>query len=223
MRASDKAYETLKADIMAAHLTPGSVLAEVEQAQRLGVSRTPVREAISRLVSEGLVEPNPGRGAMVSPVSLENVYRLFELRVSLDCTAAQLAAQRGDPLVFEALAQRFQAAVKELEAEKQNLQLYYALVQELDQRIDEAADNRYLLQAQQNIRSQLTRIRTLSKTNPARLIQAAREHQQICQAIASGEPEIAVAATKVHLYNALVAIEAAQSQHHELFTTTSER
>ena len=60
MRAGELAYQSLRSDIMEGMLAPGSVIAEVEQSERLGVSRTPVREAISRLLAEGLAEPAPG-------------------------------------------------------------------------------------------------------------------------------------------------------------------
>ncbi len=209
MRASDKAYQALRADIMSGELSPGQTIAEVEQAERIGVSRTPVREAVSRLLAEGLAEPNPGRGVIVSPISADNVQALFELRTSLDCTAAALAAQKGDPRIFTDLAQQFLKVLSRLEAGSRELTGYYRLVEQLDKCIDEATANRYLVQAQNSIRSQLTRLRKMSKANPRRLAQAAQEHAQIAQSIASGNPELAQAATKIHLHNALMAIKEA--------------
>lgn len=228
MRASDLAYQSLRSDIMEGTLSPGSVIAEVEQSERLGVSRTPVREAISRLLSDGLAEPAPGRGVIVAPISLENVYSLFELRVSLDCTAAALAAGRGDATRFMRLAERFKQAAAVLSAGQGNIAEYYALVDELDYyalvdeldtAIDAAAANRYLYQAQSSLRIQLTRIRKLSKTNPVRLAQAADEHAQIARCIASQDAQLAEAATRLHLANALFAIEeaAASQEQHSLF------
>ncbi|MGH1977716.1 MULTISPECIES: GntR family transcriptional regulator [Rothia] len=216
MRAGELAYQSLRSDIMEGMLAPGSVIAEVEQSERLGVSRTPVREAISRLLAEGLAEPAPGRGVIVAPISLANVYALFELRTSLDSTAAALAARRGDSKVFKELAQAFEEASFALHRGEASLAEYYSLVDELDTAIDAAANNRYLHQAQTSLRTQLTRIRKLSKANPVRLEQAAEEHAQIARCIASGDPQLAEAATRLHLANALYAIEeaaASQSQH----------
>lgn len=216
MRAGELAYQSLRSDIMEGMLAPGSVIAEVEQSERLGVSRTPVREAISRLLAEGLAEPAPGRGVIVAPISLANVYSLFELRTALDSTAAALAARRGNPETFSQLAKAFEAASLDLHGGTAKLAEYYALVDELDSAIDRAADNRYLHQAQTSLRTQLTRIRKLSKANPIRLAQAAEEHAQIARCIASGDPQLAEAATRLHLANALYAIEeaaASQSQH----------
>ncbi|MDO4898075.1 MAG: GntR family transcriptional regulator [Rothia sp. (in: high G+C Gram-positive bacteria)] len=223
MRASDFAYQSLRSDIMEGMLSPGSVIAEVEQSERLGVSRTPIREAIARLLSDGLAEPAPGRGVIVAPISLANVYALFELRTALDCTAAALAARRGDPKIFQQLAERFEATAEDFGAGQGNLANYYALVDELDTAVDTAADNRYLFQAQANLRTQLTRIRKLSKTNPVRLAHAADEHAQIARSIASQDAQLAEAATRLHLANALFAIEeaAASQEQHQLFQAPS--
>lgn len=216
MRAGELAYQSLRSDIMEGMLSPGAVIAEVEQSERLGVSRTPVREAISRLLADGLAEPAPGRGVIVAPISLDNVYALFELRTALDCAAAALAARRGDPEYFGDLYTRFEATALALAENPSNLAEYYALVDELDASIDAAANNRYLCQAQSNLRTQLTRIRKLSKANPTRLIEAAREHAHIARSIALQDPQLAESATRIHLANALLAIEEAarsQSQH----------
>lgn len=224
MRAGELAYTHLRSDIIEGTLAPGSVIAEVEQSERLGVSRTPVREAISRLLSEGLIEPAPGRGVIVAPISLANVYALFELRSSLDSTAASLAAMRGSPQRFSDLALCFEQTITKMKQGHKQLAEYYALVEDLDAAIDEAANNRYLSQAQTALRTQLARLRKLSKTNPTRLEQAAAEHAQIARCIASRDPQLAEAATRLHLANALQAIkEAAQSQsQHSLFEPTGQ-
>jgi len=73
MRASDKAYAALRDDIIEWRLAPGTVLAEVEQSERLGVSRTPLREALSRLSAEGLTTTAGGRGVVVSDISLDDI------------------------------------------------------------------------------------------------------------------------------------------------------
>ncbi|BAS12952.1 2-methylcitrate dehydratase 2 [Arthrobacter sp. Hiyo8] len=103
MRASDKAYAALREDIIEWRLAPGTVLAEVEQSERLGVSRTPVREALGRLSAEGLTTAAGGRGVVVTDISLEDIDELFELRETLEGKAAALAAVRGERPVFERL------------------------------------------------------------------------------------------------------------------------
>ncbi|MCP3425291.1 GntR family transcriptional regulator [Rothia sp. AR01] len=210
MRASERAHRILHGDIVEWRLAPGTVLGEVEQATRLGVSRTPVREAFSRLLSEGLVEAKPGRGVVVSPVSAESVRAMFELRAALDAQAADLAARRGDPALFTDLARRLEAAAEDPDrAEDADRRAYYALVDRLDAALDAAVDSAYLVQAQRSLRVHLGRVRKLSKGDERRLRAAAAEHAQIARAVAHGDPELARACTRVHLSNSLAAILAA--------------
>lgn len=88
------AYEKLRALILAGDLTPGSRLAQAELAERLGVSRTPVREALRRLAGEGLVEFHANRGFWTADLGLEAVLRRLEVRVLLEPGIAALAAER---------------------------------------------------------------------------------------------------------------------------------
>jgi DNA-binding GntR family transcriptional regulator len=202
MRASDRAYSLLRSDIVEWRLAPGDLLAEVEQSARLGVSRTPLREALSRLVAEGLAAP-AGRGVVVSAISLDAVTDLFEVRLPLECAAVRLAARRGDPALFTALAEEFAAAGRLIEDDDGGQDAYYALVARLDREIDDAARNPYLLQAQKPIRTHLARVRRLARDNPRRLLASAREHEQIALALGAGNAELAEASMRVHLHNSL--------------------
>ncbi len=200
-RASDRAYEVLREEILQWHLAPGTVLAEVEQAARLGVSRTPVREALSRLAAEGLVEAQSGRGVVVSSAELSDVRGLFELREALETTAAALAAERRDPQVFAALAAEFDTA-GELVG-RHELTAYYELVGRFDDAIDASVANPALVGALRGVRTHLTRIRRLAQDDPARLERAAAEHRLIAEAIRDGAPDLARHATAVHLHASL--------------------
>ncbi|MDO4919884.1 GntR family transcriptional regulator [Kocuria sp.] len=202
MRAGERAYRELRADIVSWRLLPGQVLGEVDLSQRLGISRTPVREALSRLTADGLAEPHAGRGVVVSALSAEDVRALYELRDTLDCRAAELAAQRGDPETFRALAEELSHAAETLPGDPDHA-AYYALVDRMDAEIDAAAGNPYLRQALANVRLHLARVRRLSTSNPRRLAVAAAEHQAIALAVADGDAPLAVATTRVHLKNAL--------------------
>src|SRR3954463_14656449 len=116
MRASDLAYESLRDDILNWRIAPGTALSETELALRLGVSRTPLRAALARLALEGLVDTTRGRTGIVPDVSAESVAELFELREALETHAARLAARRGDPPTFSALAADFGHAGETLAA-----------------------------------------------------------------------------------------------------------
>lgn len=210
MRASDRAYDALRTDIIDWRLPPGTVLGEVEQSARLGISRTPLREALARLTSEGLTAPHSGRGVVVTDISLEMMSALFDARLALDCRAAELAAVRRSPAAFLALAQRFDDAGRFMTGGDPDRHGYYALVGDLDDAIDDAAANPYLLQAQRQLRIHLVRVRRLARDNPARLTASAAEHAQIARFIADGNAELSSAATKVHLYNSLQHLLAAR-------------
>lgn len=203
MRASERAYATLHSDIINWRLTPGTVLGEVELSERLGVSRTPIREALAKLTGEGLTEPQSGRGMVVSEISLDHLDELFELRSALECRAAELAAQRCDPDIFKRLHQQLANAGELITAQDPARTDYYHLAGELDSAVDAAVGNHYLNQALKNLRVHLVRVRRLGKDNPARLRDAAREHAAIALAIANHNPAVASAATTVHLDNSL--------------------
>jgi DNA-binding GntR family transcriptional regulator len=199
MRASDRAYATLRAEIVDWRLEPGMVLAEVEQAARLGVSRTPLREALSRLTADGLVEAQSGRGLVVTGVSLADITELFEARQALEQRAAALAAQRRDPAVFEEL----QAELRDSAALLADTSAYYDLVGRFDAAMDIAAASPYLVSALNAVRTHLARIRRLAQDDRERLAQAASEHLLIVDAVIDGDAELAAHATHVHLHRSL--------------------
>ncbi|UWX98206.1 GntR family transcriptional regulator [Arthrobacter zhaoxinii] len=220
MRASDRAYAALRQDIVDWRLPPGTVLGEVEQSARLGVSRTPLREALSRLTADGLAAPHSGRGVVVTGISLDTVAELFELRQALECKSAALAAVRGQAPVFQSLALRFRDAGELIgsggaDADRGS---YYELVAELDAAIDAAAANSYLTQALGNVRLHLARVRRLAKDNPERLLETAGEHATIAAAVATGDPDLAGASVSVHLHKSLEHLRSARIATPEITT-----
>lgn len=202
-RASDRAYRVLRSEIVEWQLRPGTVLTEIEQSSRLGVSRTPLREALARLAADGLVEAAGGRGVVVTDVSPENVAELFELRRALETHAARLAAQRRDAAVFDGLARRFRTAAELLVTDDDARHAYYELVADLDHAIDEAVANPYLVTALSTARLHLARVRRLAAASDERLLAAAGEHLLIVEAIGAGDADLAAHATHVHLHRAL--------------------
>jgi len=226
MRASDRAYEVLRGEILQGELAPETLLGEVEQAERLGLSRTPLREALSRLIADGLAVQTRGRGTVVSSISTKDIDLLFELRLPLEVQSARLAAERGDPEEFRSLAERFAAAELTMESaardgdtERQDdtgLQddtacddaAYYELTAELDEALSVAVANPYLSHALRGMRAHLVRARRLARHEPARLIASAREHREVCAAITAGDAETAGAAMLIHLRRSLAYITA---------------
>ncbi|MGV1034201.1 MAG: GntR family transcriptional regulator [Microbacteriaceae bacterium] len=228
MRASDRAYRALREAILDGELAPGTVLGEVDWATKLGVSRTPLREALSRLMADGLVSTSGsgtgagqgtgGRGLEVTEFSTDHVAELYELREALEEHAAKIAASKRDPAVFAELYERFSHASELLEQGSDGIHRYYEVIADFDEAIDQTIDNVYLVNALRNVRTHSARVRRLAATDPARLRKAAEEHLLICEAIIDGDVALARHATSIHLHqslkNALAKIEAATPKEH---------
>jgi DNA-binding GntR family transcriptional regulator len=203
VKASDRAYEELRRDIVEWRLSPGTPLPEVDLAERLGISRTPVREAISKLLSDGLAVSQAGR-VTVSPVKPESVDQLFDLRVCMETLVARSAATAAasSDIIrqrFTNLAARFEQATP---VDAGDPSAYYELTHELDEALDTATDNPYLHQSLRGLRLHLDRVRRLSQDHPERLDASAAEHAAIAAAVADADPELAEAQTVVHLHHA---------------------
>lgn len=203
MRASDKAYQALLDDIVDGSLAPGVALAEVEQSARLGVSRTPLREALAQLRKDGLIEQQRGRGLTVTQISLDDIVELYELRQPLEQQAAKLAAQRGETKVFTQLATEFRNANDLIDGGETGIRAYYALNERLDRSIEDAIDSAYLVAALKSLHLHLARIRRLSRRDIGRLKAAAIETLVIIEAIVDRDPELAASATQVHMQQSL--------------------
>lgn len=226
MRASDRAYATLLDEIQSGILRPGAVLGEVEQAARLGVSRTPLREALGRLAADGLVAQQSPRVTVVTAIDAGDIREIFEVRRALEESAARLAAERGDAAAFADLARDF-AEVDLAGADapastspgrdgidasapaspgRDGTDAYYALIERFDLALDAAVANDYLTAALRTVRTHLVRVRRLARDNPARLAASVAEHRLIAAAIAARDADLAAHATHVHLHNALHSI-----------------
>lgn len=203
MRASEQAYRVLRDEIVHWHLPPGAALAEVDLALRLKMSRTPVREALARLVADGLAVAVGGRGLEVAPLDRAGIRRLYELRQALEVQAARLAAGRRDATVFAELAAQCRAISLAPAGTDPDRVAYYDLVGRLDAAIDAAVDNDYLVAALRSARIHAARVRRAAQDNPARLTAAALEHAAIAEAVAAGDPELAEHTTYLHLHNSL--------------------
>jgi DNA-binding GntR family transcriptional regulator len=206
LRYSERVYRALRTDIVEWRLQPGDVLTEVDVAARLGVSRTPVREALQWLTREGLVRHTPGRGAVVADVSLDDVLELFQMREALESYAAGLAARSPSASDFEGLRTEFEGAGPRLQSSgsaSEDVAWYFDLIDRLDDAVDSATRNARLVRAITETRGHIRRLRRLARLNPSRLQATAAEHQAICEAIAARDEARAVQTTRVHIHNSL--------------------
>jgi DNA-binding GntR family transcriptional regulator len=190
---ADQAYDRFREALRSGALAPGQRVLETEVAERFGMSRTPVREAIRRLQSEGLVAPLPGRGLCVARYDHAEVDELYVMREALEGTAARLAAENaGRPDI--ALLRRMvaeEAALPLDQAAEHNRRFHRALHQ--------AAHNRYLLRALSAISDALLLLGPTTLEPPGRAAAAREEHARIVAAVAARDGAAAEAAARAHI------------------------
>ncbi len=206
MSQSQRAYEQLRDEIVRWEFQPGAHLNEVRLAERLSVSRTPLREAVQRLARDGLVTITPGRGALVAQLALQDVVHLFQMREALEPYAARLCARNSDRREFAKLRAAFEDRRDVFEKGSPphgDYAEYYALIKRMDTAIDEGSANPYLRESLERLRTHLQRLRQIAKRRPPRMAQTVAEHLAICAAIQDGDETAAVQATALHINNSL--------------------
>jgi DNA-binding GntR family transcriptional regulator len=194
---SDEAYLRIRDLIVSLELRPGSIVNERELMERLGLGRTPVREALRTLAQERLVEVYPRRGIFVAPVDAKDLASLSEVRAALESQAAALAADRASP-EERAQTDELIADLGRVAGEPDERRLI-----ELDQRIHRhvyrAAHNPHL-EATLNEYYVLTlRIWFLALDRVARLDDAVREHRELLEAIRDRDAQRAEDAMRRHV------------------------
>lgn len=193
-------FESIRGAIISGVLKPGERLMEVQLAEKLGVSRTPIREAIRKLELEGLVIMMPRKGAYVADLSIKDITDVLEIRASLEGLASGLAALRITDEEIEELemtAVQFNQAIEEGN--------FDAIVQkdiEFHDRIFKATRNEKLLQINNNLREQVQRFRIMyiNKSNKSKDL--AKEHYEIAEAISNRSIDLAEKLAKTHIENA---------------------
>ncbi|MHC1759782.1 MAG: GntR family transcriptional regulator [Negativicutes bacterium] len=193
-------YETLREAIRNGSLTPGERLMEIQLAEELGVSRTPVREAIRKLELERFVVMLPRRGTYVANLSLKDINEVFEIRAALDGLAAGLAAER---ITEEELEQMERLLVEIAEyIEQHNNQKIVEADEAFHDILYRASRNERLVGIICNLREQFARFRSVSIKYPGRLQNTLEEHRQLVEAIAQRNPEAAQQKAREHIENA---------------------
>lgn len=209
MSVGDHAYHTLRTMVLELELPPGAPLAETEMSERLGVSRTPIREALGRLAREGLVRQHPGRGAFVSEISIPDLIELYQMREALESHAARLAAEAIDDDGRRALSDLSDAFEQEREAiERGETESYYRLTARMDETIVGMAGNKRLGNALAEIWTQISRARRVASKSPARLLATVDEHVSLLTAIREGDAERAAREIRLHVRRSLANITA---------------
>ena len=189
--------ETLRDAVRRGVLKPGERLMEIQLAEELGVSRTPVREAIRKLEMEGYVIMMPRRGTYIADLSIRDVNEVFEIRTSLESLASGLAAER----ITEEELEKLQRLLVEIGAHIKNgdMESIVRTDTEFHDLLYQASRNTRLVGIISNLREQLTRFRTTSMSFPGRLKATLEEHRKIVEAIAQGDEKAARKAAEHHM------------------------
>lgn len=189
--------ETLRDAIRKGVLQPGERLMEIQLAEELGVSRTPVREAIRKLELDGYVIMMPRRGTYVANLSIRDVNEVFEIRTSLDSLASGLAAERITDEELERL-QRLLVTIGGY-IEEGDISQIVKTDTEFHDLLYQASRNTRLVGIINNLREQVTRFRATSMSFPGRLQATLEEHRRIVEAIAQGDVREAQQAAEEHM------------------------
>lgn len=194
-RLVDDVYEQLRERILSGELSPGTRLRIPALAEKLGVSRSPIREAVQRLTQERLALEEPRRGAVVASISKEELVQLYQLREVIEGLAARLATERRTPeLIAElhATLLRHEAAFKnsDIGAFREADMLFH-------QKIREAAANRELTRALEDVQSKV-QMAMFTRVNLPR-DKALADHWAIFKSIEAGDPEASERVAREHI------------------------
>lgn len=200
----DVVFNTLRQAIIKGDLKPGERLLEIQLADKLGVSRTPVREAIRKLELEGLVTMVPRRGTTVLGITKKHLKDVLEIRSALEELALELACRRVTPEQYEELVRL--EALLEAKQDSDNAFELSDIDEKFHEQIYQATNNPRLVQLLANLREQMYRYRLeymKAKDKRPRLIQ---EHQQIIKALKNKDSKAGRKAIYDHIVNQANAI-----------------
>jgi len=210
----DIVFETQRDEILSGKLRPGQSLSTLSLAKRLGVSRTPVREALNRLISIGLVENASYRGCSVRKLSVEEVIEVYYIRAALAGVCARLATKR----ITEAQKKKLAALCEKMEKDRPHEDLKAMLHQnfEFHNIIFKAAHSPSVEALALQYYHQSEQFRVLSLELPGRFEEVFREHREILQAILDGDAERAERSSREHQLNTARRITNSLGYEHEI-------
>lgn len=202
---SDALRDALEDQIITGELTPGTRLEEIALAEKFGVSRTPIRQALFQLAATGLIEHRPRRGAFVAEIGLRRLSEMFEVVAELEALCAGLAARRATAQdiaeIREAHATCAKAAERacQADASPSESDSYYYSNEQFHQRIRDVAGNEFLLEQLGGLQKRLKAYRRIQLRARDRVRNSLDEHKRIVDAITSGAGDEAAEAMRSHV------------------------
>lgn len=194
----EEAYEALRAAILDGSLKPSTRLREAELAEWLGISRTPIREALKRLEAEGLVANEPGQGLVVSRLDPPMISELYHIREVLEGTAAALAARHasdGEIEVLREIVNRDKEIADDVRLMNSNNKLLHSTLYS-------SAHNRFLLKTLQALQGSMSLLGDTTLSIQGRREASIRQHDEIVTAIERRDPDAAEKAARAHIRDA---------------------
>jgi DNA-binding GntR family transcriptional regulator len=201
----EEAADRLRDMIVEGELAPGERVREQAICNRLGLSRTPLREALKMLAAEGLIVLQPNRGAMVSDPSAEGIADTFKVIGALEALAGVLACKRvEEDDVAEIRVLHYQMALHQTRGE---LREYFKLNQRIHERLVELSGNAVLIETHKQLGGRIRRQRFVANRSGQRWEQAMQEHEQMLEALAARDGQRLAELLRRHLDNKLAAAE----------------
>jgi DNA-binding GntR family transcriptional regulator len=194
---TEKAYQAISGAIARLELKPGEALTQDRLAKWLSISRTPVREALRRLEQDGIIQTAPGRGLVVTELTIKDVEDLLEMLSLLDTHAACLAAQRRSQEQAERLVEIGQALL--VAAERNDLEAWEEIDHPYHETLLDASGNLFLRRAIEDVRRRLQRLTYHLAVQPEHLLSGTRDHVALAQAIYDRRAEEAAEIMRRHL------------------------
>ena len=196
----EKAFSTLKQRIIEGAIPPGTVLSESRIADDLGISRTPVREALVRLTHEGLAQRFPGRGVIVLELSARECLDVIEVQACLEQFAITRIVEQGRGLDAEELKRLLDVQRQAIQAGDRQRFLEYDRTMHLE--IVKGTDNSKLALVMQNASDLLMYAGHRALHNETRMRETLSEHEALVRALADGNLAAALQASKTHIQGA---------------------
>lgn len=209
----DRAYGAIKDAILSLKLEPGAPIVETSLAEQLGISKTPVRDALQELEREGFVTRVFFKGTYVTDVTMKDIREVFQLRAVLEGLAARIAAQLFSDEELKAVAGHLEQA--QLALERGDLVTCSERGQYIHHAIRQKGDNARLAVIIGNLDDHLRRFRGLSDQISGRLNKSLVEHGRVLTALQGRDPDAAEQAMRIHLFSVLHDLEQSGMQRHD--------
>lgn len=196
-RIADRLRKVMEDEIVTGLLAPGARLDEVSLATRFAVSRTPIREALNQLSTSGLIEMRPRRGAIVTPVTTEDLVEMFETMAEMEAVCGRLATRRMSDVERRDLLSAHAACRQAVETG--DTELYYEQNVHFHRVIYTGCHNRFLANEVRQLRRRLRAYRRLQLRVRGRIAGSFGEHEAIVEAIVAGDEARAEEALRAHI------------------------